>query len=297
MGLPYEHMERRPRGPVLVCFTVWLTVPWALAAMDAGQDLLDAAAEGRTAKVQELAGQGVSLESKDSNGRTALMLAAQHGHAATVRFLLEKGADATARDRHGATAWVLATFSPAGTRRRMDEVLKILPPPPRPKLVVEAGWSTANLYSSCTMRPAQLIRQVSDLQPDLLALTAFRRFAATSGKQLVEIARAEGRGVEAIPTEEAFAGADAVLVLAVRPAAACQPQQSADSLSLTIDVQLLRAHGRAVLLRKTFGGGLKGLHARTVANQSQYFPVYQEWVEAHAEQVYWAVVEAWYRAE
>jgi hypothetical protein len=292
-------MGRIPGGPALVCLTAWLILPHGLRAADSGQELLDAAAQGRTAKVQALVDQGVSLAAKDKNGRTALMLAAQHGHAPTVRFLLEKGADATVRDQHGATAWVLTMFSPSGARGAIDEVLKILPPPPRPRLVVEAGWSTANLYSSCTMRLDRLTQQVSELQPDLLALTAFRRFAATSGKELVEIVSADARGVMAVPTEEAFAGTerDAVLVLEVRPAAACQPQQSVDNLGLTIEMQLVRAKDRALLLRKTFGGGVKGLHTRTVTNQAQYFPVYQEWVKAHVEQIYWAAVEAWFRQE
>jgi hypothetical protein len=261
-----------------------------------GQELLDAAAQGRTTKVQALVAQGASLESQDKDERTALMLAAQHGHADTVHFLLEKGASAASRDSHGATAWVLATFAPAGGRRGIEEVLKILPPPPRPKLVVEAGWSIANLYSSCTMRLDQLTEQVTRLQPDLLALTAFRRFAAASGKDLVEIARADTRGVSAGPGEEVFTGADAVLSMEVRPAAACQPQQSGDNLSLTIEIKLFRGKDRAVLLRKVFGGGLKGLHTRTVTNQMQYFPVYEEWIQAHAEQIYWAAAEACYRA-
>jgi hypothetical protein len=289
-------MGRRPGGQALVCFTAWLILPGGMPATDGGQELLDAAAQGRTSNVVALVAKGAGLESQDKNGRTPLMLAAQHGHAATVRFLLEKGANITARDQHGATAWVLAMFSPAGGRAGIAEVLQTLPPPPRPKLVVEAGWSTVNLYSSCTMRPDQLMQRVSELRPDLLALTAFRRFAATSGKELVEIARADTRGAAPGPGEEAFAGTDAVLSLEVRPAAACQPQQSGDNLSLTIEIALFRASDRAVLLRKVFGGGLKGLHARTVTNQAQYSPVYQEWIQAHAEQIYGAAVEAWYRA-
>jgi hypothetical protein len=289
-------MQRRPAGPVLVCFMAYLTVAGALPAADAGAELLAAAAQGRTDRVQALMGQGAPLETRDKEGRTALMLAAQHGHAATVRVLLEKGADATARDERGATAWVLAMFSPAGARGGIDEVVKTLPQPLRPRLALEASWSVADLYSSCSMRPEQLTRHVNQLQPDRLALAAFRRYFAASGKELVEIAGANGRGVAAVPDDEAFAGADAVLSLVVRPGAACQPQESVDNLSLTIDVQLLRAKDHAVLLRKTFGGGLKGLHRQAVTGQAQYLPVYEDWVKAHAEQIYWAAVEAWFRA-
>jgi hypothetical protein len=285
-------MDRRLTG-----FLAWLLLPLASRAADTGKDLLDAAAQGRTASVQELLGKGAPLESKDRNGRTALLLAAQRGHAATVRLLLEKGANAAARDQNGATAWVLATFAPAGPRGANEEVLALLPQPPRPKLAVESGWSTANLYSSCTMRPDQLATHMNRLQPDLLALADFRGFSAASGKGLIEIAGASGRGVAPVPDDEAFTGADAVLALVVRPSASCVPQQSSDHLSLTIDIQLLRARDRAVLLRKTLGGGLKGLHARTVANQTQYLPVFEELLKSHIEQIYWAAVEAWYRAE
>jgi hypothetical protein len=283
-------------GRAWVYFVAWLLLPLALPAADRGKELLDAAAQGHTANVQELLGKGASLESKDKNGRTALMLAAQHGHAATVRVLLEKGADASARDRTGATAWVLAMFSTAGARTGAGEVLQFLPPPPRPKVAVEAVWTTNNLYNSCIMRLEQLTQLVSDLEPDRLELTAFRRYFMNSGKDLIEISAANARGV-AGPDDAAFANADAVLILTMRPGAACVPQQGADRLSLTLEVQLLRAKDRAVLLRKSLGGGLKSLLQRTVSGQAQYSPVYEELARPFAEQAYWAAVEAWFRAE
>jgi hypothetical protein len=75
-------------------------------------------------------------------------------------------------------------------------------------------------------------------------------------------------------------------------------QQAADHLTLSLEVQLLRASDRAVLLRKVIGAGrLEALHARLVTSQAQYAPVFQEWAKPYAEQGYWAAVEAWYRAE
>jgi hypothetical protein len=289
-------MPPRPRRQTLLGIAAWCILPGALPAADPGKELLDAAARGRADQVQALLGKGAALETRDNHGRTALMLAAQHGYPATVRALLEKGADATARDERGGTAWVLAMFSPAGSRAGVDEVLRVLPPPPRPKLVLEGGWRVANLYSSCSMRPDQLTRYVGQLQPDLLALSAFGRYFVASGRNLVEMAAANTRGTGAVPDNQAFEGADAVLSLAVRPEAACQPQQSVDNLRLIIDVQLVRAKDRAVLLSKTFGGGLKGLRAQAVTNQTQYLPVFEEWMKAHVEEIYWAAVEAWFRA-
>jgi hypothetical protein len=256
---------------------------------------LDAASKGLTAKVGELLAKGASLGAKDKNGRTALMLAAQRGHAETVRALLEKGASPNDRDARGYTAYGLAMFSPAGARTGIDEVLSALPRPPRPHLVVETAWSAAGLYSSCFLRPEQLVQQVGGIQLDAIALVDFRRFVAHSGKDLVEIVKAESRGVAMVPDDDAFQDADAVLALEVRPVAACLPQESNDNLSLTIEAQLVRAKDRSVVWKKTYGGGLAGLHARRVTSPSQYFPVYDEWTKAHAEQVYGDAVEAWYR--
>jgi hypothetical protein len=261
----------RTRARLLLCFTACLAAQSVLTAADAGKELLDAAAQGHTARVQDLVAKGASLETRDKNGRTPLMLAAQHGHA--------------------------AMFAPAGNRSGNAEVLQSLPQPPRPRIAVEALWTTSNIYNSCVMRLDELTRFLSSLQPDLLALRAFRRYAADSGKDLVEITGANARGVEG-PDNQAFVDNDAVIVLTVRPGVACLPQQSADQVSLTLEVQLLRARDRAVLLRKSIGGGaLKSLSARIVTGQAQYLPVYLEWIQPYAEQAWRAAVEAWFRAE
>ena len=51
-----------------------------------------------------------------------------------------------------------------------------------------------------------------------------------------------------------------------------------------------------MLLEKTFGGGLKGLHARAVSSPAQYGAIFSELAKANAPQIYWAVVEACLRA-
>jgi hypothetical protein len=63
---------------------------------------------------------------------------------------------------------------------------------------------------------------------------------------------------------------------------------------MALDVRLER--NRAPLLEKTFGGGLKGLHVRTVRSPAQYQPLYAEWAKSHAAQIYEAAVEAWLRS-
>ena len=50
----------------------------------------------------------VTIDVKDEEGRTALLLAAKNGRVDTVRLLLSRGADSTIRDIDGRTAFVLA---------------------------------------------------------------------------------------------------------------------------------------------------------------------------------------------
>ena len=268
----------------------------ALQGADSAKELLDAATQGRTAKVQELVGKGAPVNARDKDGRTPLMLAAQHGNAEMVRFLLDKGADATARDRAGATAWVLAMFAPF-EQRDTEEALKLLPQPPRPKLAIEANWSAANLFSSCVMQLEELARLIKSFQPDVMALRTIGKYAAASGRSLVEDGGVNALGTGR-PDDEAYTNADAVLILTVKPGAACLPQESADQVNLSLDVQLVRSRDRAMLMHKQIGAsGLKRFQGRTVTGEAQYLPVYQEWIAPYSEQAWREAVEAWFRAE
>lgn len=265
-------------------------------AADLGKELLDAAMQGHAPAVAALLAKGAPIESKDKNGRTALMLAAQRARVEVVQVLLAKGADASARDASGTTAWMLSVFPGNGKKESSNEAIKLLPKPPRPKIAIEATWSTDHLYNSCVMGLEPLTRLGNEIQLDVLAVSAFRHYALNSGKELLEIGEANGRGVGK-PEDSAFTGSDGVLILTVHPAASCVQQQSADRLGLTFELQLLRSKDRAVLARKSIGGGgLKALGAPLVTGQSQYLPVYAQWVKDYAEQAYWVVAEAWYRS-
>ena len=68
------------------------------------QVLRDAARAGRAVQVEALARQGVALDSRDSAGRTALMLAAMNGHTRVVQKLLALGANAALLDAQGQSA-------------------------------------------------------------------------------------------------------------------------------------------------------------------------------------------------
>ncbi|KAH7691987.1 NAD(+) ADP-ribosyltransferase protein [Dioscorea alata] len=60
------------------------------------QDLLEAARYADMEDVMSLSSAGVSLDSKDSQGRTALHMAAANGHLDIVEYLLQNGADVNA---------------------------------------------------------------------------------------------------------------------------------------------------------------------------------------------------------
>jgi hypothetical protein len=245
------------------------------AAADLGPDLLIAARKGQAKQVSDLLSRGASIETAGKDGRTPLMLAAMRGHAETVKLLLERGAKTDARDRQGWTAYALAL-----TNGR-DEIVRLLPHPGPLAVEIQASWAPDNVYSSCSLAPPQLQDYIAGLQLDAVAAAALREYAAAGGKAAV---------VFDAPDPQA------ALVLKVRPGVSCLQQQTRDNISLAIDVKLVRHRDHGVLLEKTYGGGLKGLHSRSASSPAQYAALFADWAKTHAPQIYWAMVEAWLRA-
>ena len=70
----------------------------------------DAVRRGDTPMLEEFIAAGYDLDSADSQGYTALILAAYHGHDALVQRLLAAGADPCVQDRRGNTALMGAIF-------------------------------------------------------------------------------------------------------------------------------------------------------------------------------------------
>ncbi len=260
-------------------FAVAALLAFNAFAADPSTDLLAAAVRGHIEQVQSLLATGANLEAQDKNGRTPLMLAAQHGHSEIVRMLLAKGANAGARDRLGLTAYGLTFTSPVGGRH--EDVQSALPPPEGMRVAVSAAWIPEDLISSCFMSRRELLQQVDEMSLDSLILAAIQGIAGAGPLQIVRVYR---HGMAPVPESDALGGADALLTLQVRPGAACA-QPSGDSLSLAIDARVLRARDHVMIFKETFGGGLKGLGVRTVANPTQYFSIYQPWVSTHAASI------------
>ena len=246
---------------------------------------------GDTARVRKLLEAGADLEAKDRDGRTALILAAGNGHAETVRALLEKGANPSARDKAGRTAFDWAMFSSIREKQR-SAILAALPKPPRFRLYVDAVWLADNLTSSCFLSRDELIILTNDLHPDALVAGALVEYARTSGKDLVDVVRTDTRSLSggAKSPPPPAAEADGAVRLEVRPGASCVRQY--DNLFLAIDVYVNTPTSPGPVLVKTFGGGLKGLHAQPVNNGGQYRPFFENRARTHAESIYWAVVKA-----
>jgi hypothetical protein len=274
---------RRTAAPLAVAAlaaTVW--------AADPSKELLTAAARGDTPRVEALLGAGAKLEIRDKRGRTPLLCAAAAGHADTVHALLAKGADPAARDREGLTAYGLALFSSEGPAR--DATLAELPKPPPIRLSVRAAWSPVDMVSSCFLGREELIRFVTLLHPDAMALGALAEFARANSSGVVDVVRAESAGLTAALdlTAAPPADADAVLLIAARPALSCDRQT--DLLSLSLDVRLWRSPAAAPLYEKTLGGKLMGSHP--VTSPAQYQPLLESWAKSHAGPIFWAALRA-----
>ncbi len=72
--------------------------------------LLEAARAGDASRVASLVEAGVSVDTTDANGESALLFAAMAGHLAIVKQLVAAGADITHKDNQGWDAYHAAMF-------------------------------------------------------------------------------------------------------------------------------------------------------------------------------------------
>jgi ankyrin repeat protein len=66
---------------------------------------------GELERIRDLIKEGVDVDSKDSHGQTALMVAARKGHTDVVRFLVQSGAELNVAAKYNLTALMLAVIN------------------------------------------------------------------------------------------------------------------------------------------------------------------------------------------
>lgn len=79
----------------------------ALADSESQETIFDAAQKGESRLMQVISG-GISVDTPDSDGETALMKAADEGMPGAVSLLIKHGANVNHRDEDGETALMLA---------------------------------------------------------------------------------------------------------------------------------------------------------------------------------------------
>jgi len=280
-------------GRILVAFALLSPV----FAADQPPDLMEAARKGRTAEVEAWLAKGADIETKDRDGRTPLMLAAQYGRTPTVKLLLAKGANTGARDSRGWNAYMLALLAPSGgvagvVRGAHDAVLHLLPAPRRFRLQVNANWPPDHaIFSSCFMRPPEMLEHIRGLRPDAMAAEAFERYTMSNGRGLLAVVRVDARGSSEQSNLSPAQDADAVLELTADPDTSCV--QGVDQVTMPIRVQLFLAGSNAPAMDRKFGEGLKiGMKSQSAMNANQHEPLFQAWAKSEAGPIYWAVIEA-----
>jgi hypothetical protein len=281
------------RFGVVLLWAGLLDVTLSVAA-DAPMGILEAAKKGRTQRIEELFSKHVDLETRDTDGRTPLLLAAQYGHAAAVKSLLDKGADPTARDAHQWNAYMLALLAPEGgvVHTTHEAVLKLLPRPKRFRVAVDAYWTPdKGLFRSCFVRPDEIVPHLREVHADAIVLQAFQHYSDASGRDLLAIASEDARGNSEVTSRPEAENADAVVTLEVLPTASCvQPN---DQMGLQIHATVKRPGEAAPLLDQTFGTSIRlGLREQMATNAAQHAVLYQSWAKAEAGTVYWAVIAA-----
>jgi len=86
-----------------ILILLWLMLP-TMALSSPTDDLFTAAILGKIERVKFLLNEGIEVDGKTANGRTALMAASFNGNIRVVKLLLAYGADVNLADRQGHTA-------------------------------------------------------------------------------------------------------------------------------------------------------------------------------------------------
>ncbi|MDA2938760.1 ankyrin repeat domain-containing protein, partial [Acidobacteria bacterium AH-259-A15] len=83
---------------MIIAMMLALLNPIPACARDVNSELIEAARNGQTEKIQALLRAGADVNAKDAAGFTALRYAALRGYTSAVETLLEAGADVNVKD-------------------------------------------------------------------------------------------------------------------------------------------------------------------------------------------------------
>ncbi len=132
-----------PFARVLLLFLLAMVSPACTATSKADVDglLRDAASRGDADAVRQAIEDGATLEARDGQGRTALLLATHGNNVDAARELIEAGADVNAKDAMQDSAYLYAGA------RGLDEILAMT-------LAHGADLRSTNRYGGTALIPA-----------------------------------------------------------------------------------------------------------------------------------------------
>lgn len=132
-----------PFARVLLLCLLAMATPACTATSKADVDdrLRDAASRGDADAVRQAIGEGATLEARDGQGRTALLLATHGNNVEAARALIEAGADVNAKDALQDSAYLYAGA------RGLDEILAMT-------LAHGADLHSTNRYGGTALIPA-----------------------------------------------------------------------------------------------------------------------------------------------
>ena len=147
---PIEHA--RSRGQDAVAATLQLALDTG-GLPDPGARLLEAAAAGDADTVAVALRAGADLETRDANGRTALLLAAMQDHLAVARLLVGLGADPDALDDRHDTPWLVTGVT--GSVPMLEVLL-----PARPDLTIRNRFGGISVIPAAERGHVDYVRRV-----------------------------------------------------------------------------------------------------------------------------------------
>ena len=115
------------------------------------RQLLAAAEAGHGAEVSRLIAAGIDLEARDSQGRTALLLAVAGNHVAVARALLAAGASPNTQAANRDTPWLLA-----GASGRTEIIAAMLPL--KPNLSIRNRYGGNALIPACERAHVETVK-------------------------------------------------------------------------------------------------------------------------------------------